>query len=252
LWTSDCELAEATLQQVNGSKHKETAMTLFRLGLRLGGVLVAEALLAVALRWAGAPLLHSGLLSTTGAPGVTRWTLAQLVVTSALVAAWLAFGFLVVSTLVTALLVPLERGRAPLPTLARLTGPPWWRRALVGACGLSLAAPVAAYAVPHHEQSPDRCAVTCRTADQRPSVLAGLAFPDLPDVVASDPASKRRIVRHGDSLWRIAREDLPPDAPDSAVCREVAAIYAANRALIGPDPDLILPGTELTLPGGTA
>ncbi|MDX6366465.1 MAG: hypothetical protein QOK30_1541 [Nocardioidaceae bacterium] len=229
-------------------------MTRLRVAHRLCGVLVAEALLALALRWAGAPLLHGGLLPTADAPGITRWTLTQLVVTSAIVAAWLAFGFLVVSTLVTVLLVPLERGGARLPTLARLTGPRWWRRTLVGACGLSLAAPVAAHAVPHHEQSPDRCAVTCTTAARRPSVLAGLAFPDLPDAATGTAAAlpERRTVRRGDSLWRMARDELAPSAPDSAVCREVAAIYAANRALIGPDPDLILPGTELTLPGGTA
>ncbi len=221
--------------------------------LRLCVVLVTEALLALALRWAGAPLLHGGLLPTAGAPGVTRLTLAQLVVTSALIAAWLAFVFLVVSTLATVLLVPLERGRAPLSTLARLTGPPWWRQALVGACGLSLAAPVAAHAAPQHEQSPHRCAVSCRTGDQRPSVLAGLAFPDLPDAAGTASGSpERRTVRRGDSLWRIARDELAPRATDSAIGREVVAVYAANRAVIGPDPDLILPGTELTLPGGTA
>jgi hypothetical protein len=249
---SDCGFALSRLKQVNGSKHKETAVRLSRFGFRVCAVLVAEALLAVALRWAGAPLLHGGLLAIADAPGVTRWTLAQVVVTSALVAAWLAFGCLVVSTVVTFLLVLLERGGARLPLLARLTGPPWWRRALVGACGLSLAAPVAAHAVPHHEQVPDRCAVTCTTAARRPSVLAGLAFPDLPDAGTAAASPERRTVRRGDSLWRMARDELAPSAPDSAVCREVAAIYAANRALIGPDPDLILPGTELTLPGGTA
>jgi len=222
--------------------------------LRLCVVLAAEALLGLALRWVGAPLLHRGLLPSADAPGVTRWTLAHLVVVSAAVAAWLAFGFLVLSTLVTVLLVPLERGRAPMPTLSRLTGPPWWRRALVAACGLSLAAPVAANAVPHRDQLPDACAITCRTGDQGTSVLAGLAFPDLPGaaVGAASAPPELRPVRRGDSLWRIARDELAPSAPDSAVCGEVAAIYAANRALIGPDPDLILPGTQLTLPGGTA
>jgi hypothetical protein len=221
--------------------------------LRLCVVLAAEALLGLALRWVGAPLLHRGLLPSADAPGVTRWTLAHLVVVSAVVAAWLAFGFLVLSTLLTVLLVRLERGGAPMPTLSRLTGPAWWRRALVAACGLSLAAPVAANAVPHHEQSPDACAITCRTGDQRPSVLAGLAFPDLPGATVGTASAppELRTVRRGDSLWRIARDELAPSAPDSAVCGEVAAIYAANRALIGPDPDLILPGTQLTLPGGT-
>jgi hypothetical protein len=221
--------------------------------LRLCVVLGAEGLLAGALREAGAPVLRGGLLPTADAPGVASWTLEQLVVASALVAAWLALGLLVVSTLVTVLLVPLERGRAAMPRLAWLTGPRWWRRALVSALGLSLVAPVAANAGPQHDQSPDRCADTCATGARRPSVLAGLAFPDLPDAAGTRPAPPGlRIVRRGDSLWAIARADLPPGAPDSAVCREVAAVYAANRALIGPDPDLILPGTELTLPGGTA
>jgi hypothetical protein len=254
LWTTDCGEAKSALRKANASKRKESAVSPLLLALRLCNMLAAEALLGVALRWAGAPLLRRGLLPSADAQDVTRWTLAHLVVTSAIVAAWLAFGFLVLSTFVTVLLVPLERGRAPMPTLSRLTGPPWWRRALVGACGLSLSAPVAAHAVLYHEQSPDRCAVTCRTGDQRPSVIAGLAFPDLPGAVAGTASStpELRTVRRGDSLWRIARDELAPSAPDSAVCGEVAAIYAANRALIGPDPDLILPGTELTLPGGTA
>jgi hypothetical protein len=228
-------------------------VTSLLLVLRLSAVLAAEALLGFALRWVGAPVLHGGLLPSADAPDVTRWTLTHLVVTSAVVAGWLAFGFLVLSTVVTVLLTPLERGRAPMPTLSRLTGPRWWRRALVGACGLSLAAPVAAHAAPHHVQSPDRCAVTCRAGDQRPSVLAGLTFPDLPDAAPTASVSPQlRTVRPGESLWSIARGELAPRAPDSAVCGEVAAIYAANRALIGPDPDLILPRTQLTLPGGTA
>jgi LysM domain len=223
-------------------------------GTRLCVVLSAEELIGLALRWAGGPLLHGGLLPSGDALDVTSWTLGHLVVTSAVVAAWLAFGFLLLSTLMTVLLVPLERDGAPMPTLSRLTGPAWWRRALVGACGLSLAAPVAAHAAPHHAQSPERCAVTCRTGDQRPSVLAGLAFPDLPDAASGSASAspELRTVRPGDSLWRIAREELAPNASDSAVCGEVAALYVANRELIGPDPDLILPGTHLTLPGGTS
>jgi hypothetical protein len=252
LWTTDCGEAKSALRKANASKRKESAVSPLLLALRLCNMLAAEALLGVALRWAGAPLLRRGLLPSADAQDVTRWTLAHLVVTSAIVAAWLAFGFLVLSTFVTVLLVPLERGRAPMPTLSRLTGPPWWRRALVGACGLSLSAPVAAHAVLYHEQSPDRCAVTCRTGDQRPSVIAGLAFPDLPDAGTASVSPQRHTVRRGDSLWSIARDELAAGAPDSAVCGEVAAIYAANRALIGPDPDLILPRTQLTLPGGTA
>jgi hypothetical protein len=56
-------------------------------------------------------------------------------------------------------------------------------------------------------------------------------------------------VRPGDTLWGIAAAHLPP-APRSAaaVDRYWRRIYRANRATLGPDPDLIHPGTRLVVP----
>ena len=54
-------------------------------------------------------------------------------------------------------------------------------------------------------------------------------------------------VRPGDSLWAIAARTLG-DAPQDEVDRYWRAIYAANRDLVGDDPDLIFPGQTLTLP----
>jgi Tfp pilus assembly protein FimV len=59
------------------------------------------------------------------------------------------------------------------------------------------------------------------------------------------------VVRAGDSLWLIAAEHLGPDATDADVARYVAALHAANRQVIGPDPDLVLPGQQLDFPSTT-
>jgi hypothetical protein len=71
-----------------------------------------------------------------------------------------------------------------------------------------------------------------------------------PAVPAGDVAPEERevTVRTGDSLWRIARAHLPADADAATVTRTWQAIHAANRSVIGADPDLIRPGTRLRLP----
>jgi nucleoid-associated protein YgaU len=61
-----------------------------------------------------------------------------------------------------------------------------------------------------------------------------------------------RVVRPGDSLWAVAAAELGPDATDSAVAARWPQWYAANRGVIGPDPDQILPGQVLRIPDHTA
>jgi LysM repeat protein len=56
------------------------------------------------------------------------------------------------------------------------------------------------------------------------------------------------VVVRGESLWRIAAELLGPDASNAQIARAWPLIYQANRATIGDDPSLILPGQELTIP----
>lgn len=55
-------------------------------------------------------------------------------------------------------------------------------------------------------------------------------------------------VRRGDSLWSIASRHLGPGASDVQVAREWPRWYAANRDLIGDDPDLLVPGQQLRPP----
>jgi hypothetical protein len=195
----------------------------------------------------------AALASGSGSGPSGGWTLGQLVVAAAIYFAWVAFILLVVTTAVTVLLVPAQRMFAATPRVAWLGGPLWWRRAVLGACGLSLVSPVAATAAPASGSHLHCRAVACSVGSVSSFPLSGLQLPDLPDTAPqADRSGSVRIVRPGDSLWRIASDALPPSASTSTICRRVETWYAANRAVIGPDPDLIFPGTELTQPGGTA
>ena len=89
--------------------------------------------------------------------------------------------------------------------------------------------------------------------------LDGLPFPDR--AVTAEPSnagtpeppmpvasSTHHVVRSGESLWSIAAATLPAEAPPDRIAEASAAWYDVNRATIGADPDLILPGQQLTAP----
>lgn len=56
------------------------------------------------------------------------------------------------------------------------------------------------------------------------------------------------VVRRGDTLWDIAARHLGPGATTARIAHEWPRWHAANRALIGPDPDRIQPGQRLVPP----
>lgn len=62
------------------------------------------------------------------------------------------------------------------------------------------------------------------------------------------PGDTTHRVRPGDSLWSIAERHMPGAGP-TEIDAGWRRIHRANRAVIGPDPDLIIPGTTLRLPG---
>lgn len=96
------------------------------------------------------------------------------------------------------------------------------------------------------------------------TLLAGLPMPDRavapaaeaprqPEVrLAARPApvdaSQTYVVRPGDSLWSIA-DSHPEPGTSASVHERWQAIWQANRDVVGDDPDLILPGQALRLPG---
>jgi nucleoid-associated protein YgaU len=56
------------------------------------------------------------------------------------------------------------------------------------------------------------------------------------------------VVHRGDSLWSIAARHLGPGATDSEVADAWPRWFAANRDVVGPDPDRLLPGQVLRAP----
>jgi hypothetical protein len=62
------------------------------------------------------------------------------------------------------------------------------------------------------------------------------------------PAAGVVVVRRGDSLWRIAAAQLPGRPSDQRIAACWPRWYAANRQVIGPDPNVITPGEVLHAP----
>lgn len=201
----------------------------------------------------------SGELSRLLAHGSVDGTTAIL--------AGLAAELCVLYLLLTAFLV----GCSQLPGLTgRLAGaltgrlvPAFLRRAVEAALGIAVAtASVSAPAAP---------ALAAGTAGPRPSPTSTAAAPaptpapgsplpllDRPGSPSLAPAPILTpgravvddvvVVRHGDSLWRIAARHLGPQVTEAQVAAAWPRWYAANRAVVGPDPNLLLPGQRLIPP----
>jgi nucleoid-associated protein YgaU len=145
--------------------------------------------------------------------------------------AWLATSVVVVE----ALRGPALGGTGPRGV------PDGVRRVVLAACGVARAGGLShpAYAANGHRHHP---------------LLDGLPLPDLVAVAHLDrtaaphPPGRTVVVAPGDSLWAIAERDLPTGSPPSAITIRWHRIYAANRRLIGPDPDRIEPGMRLHFP----
>ncbi|MDT0202090.1 LysM peptidoglycan-binding domain-containing protein [Nocardioides sp. AE5] len=134
-------------------------------------------------------------------------------------------------------------------------GPRRWRRLVLMACGITLALGA----------QPAMASTTVPVPVPVPGgaeLLDGLPLPQRPDAgqaaaTVTQPAGTASAtantvqVSPGDSLWSLARDQLPDDATDAAIDRQWRAIWAANRDQVGPDPDLIHPGTPLHLPAPT-
>ncbi len=67
---------------------------------------------------------------------------------------------------------------------------------------------------------------------------------------ARQPADERVLVtvRRGDTLWDLAARGLGSTASDAEIAAEWPRWYAANRDVVGADPDLLVPGQQLVPP----
>jgi hypothetical protein len=134
--------------------------------------------------------------------------------------------------------------------------PAWWHRAVLGACGVAIASALAspAYAAGEAELSgqPGRGVAVVQGLPLPDRPLGSPARSGPPAHPPPEPASSTAgtvTVASGDSLWSLAKTRLPHDATDAEVDAAWRRIYAANRAAIGPDPDVIRPGLRLRIPG---
>jgi hypothetical protein len=223
--------------------------------VRLGTVTLADAAALLTLR------PHLRLLSDLRAPHawVARVGIDGAVAEFAAAALWLAACWLAVGLLAAAIgAAPGSCGRVGARIAATLL-PRAVYRVVAGAAGLGIAlTPVAAGAIaqPHAPSATVSPAWPTSTAPtplwpSLPHVRAAAPDPHThprPRSAQASPASARQVVvAPGDSLWSIAASHL--DHPSAA---RVAAAwprwYAANRAVIGTDPNSIIAGQVLDVP----
>lgn len=158
----------------------------------------------------------------------------------------------VVTTLVT---LQAARGRAHRPVRGV---PAPLRRLVLAACGAALTAGVCAPAL----ATPGDLHLD-HTGAGAASLVQGLPLPDRatgglpggpmsrpsePTAVVNPVATDVVVVRAGDTLWDLAARTLPGSAGAAEVAGRARRVYALNRAVIGPDPDVIHPGQRLRLP----
>jgi nucleoid-associated protein YgaU len=243
----------------------------------LKGLLALGALagLGLALRW-----VTAGAVGAATAEDLT--SMASLAVGAV---AWVAYAWLLVAVLATVLeQVPGVVGRAASTVSARITSQ-GARTLLRSTLGVAAVAPLTfgvAHATPGDSPADWRATEKAsslqlneqpaRTTNpgtgrvavpKKPAQLGRpgeqrVGVPDRPtqgaptrytDVGSGQPVRpSTRAVAAGDSLWALASAELGPNATDATVAARWPQWYAANHAVIGSDPDLILPGQVLRIP----
>lgn len=210
----------------------------------------------------------------------------RALVAAAGLAGWfLAAWLFIVTALAVAAQAPSAAGRIAA-RIARLVTPRATRRLLGAALGVVLAvgpagaalagpaelAPVPAPVVAAAELSfpdldrplPEPPAPTS-AAPATPAVSAAPAVSETPSATATvepstspapaaaaPPATARsHAVVPGDTLWDLASAASPPGASPATITQQWKQWYSLNRAAIGADPDLLLPGELLSLPHAT-
>ena len=135
--------------------------------------------------------------------------------------------------------------------------------ALLLGVGLGVTAPIVAAAVPALAPTASAAAPVAASQDVPDwpgPAPAAVPVPDWPGgaapatrTPATAPPPGQRVVVDGDCLWHIAADSLLGQLgrlpTDGEVAAAVDAWWHANADVIGPDPDLLLPGQVLRAPG---
>lgn len=174
-------------------------------------------------------------------------------------ACWAALGWLVVACLaVLCATAPGRCGRLGR-ALSERTVPPALRRLLGVALGVALVTSAGAGPALAGARASARPAGVVLDLDWPVPVSAGGAGGPVDSRSAPARHSPRPLrrsaadvtVRPGDSLWSISREQLPAGAGNQAVAASWPRWYAANRSVIGADPNRLFPGQRLRPPSPT-
>ncbi|KRF04266.1 hypothetical protein ASH00_14240 [Arthrobacter sp. Soil782] len=240
------------------------------------GSALAILLLGGALAFGGKLLADGQELSATGS-GLTTVVGTGVAILGALVLAWwtLSFCFAILAELLR------RQGRPRVAHRIGFLAPTFMRRAACLALGVNLITVPCAHAgtaVP-----PLSSAAVQANAGQAnggeeisnlnpqwvpveaPQVLkpswqpsaqptaGGLLVKD-PRDSGSDPGTgpEEMVVQPGDSLWSLTARHLGPAASDAKVAEVWPQWYAANRDVIGDNPELLLPGQILHPPIGAS
>lgn len=174
--------------------------------------------------------------------------------------AWLLAGWLLLGVSMTAgAHLPGGVGRLA-SAAARAVVPTALRRAVELALGLTVlvgatASPAAASSATAPSAPPPPAAAAVTDLDwgaplpEEPAPPAADAPPPPPARAApARPAQAAVLVRPGDTLWALAAQELGGAATDRAIAQRWPAWWQANRDVLGSDPDLLVPGQQLTPP----
>ncbi|TCC64124.1 hypothetical protein E0H73_06775 [Kribbella pittospori] len=217
-------------------------------GVKGAFTLTALAGVGLGLRWA-----------TAGSIGAaSSRDLDSMAVLAVGTVAWVAYGWLVLAMLATVLeQLPGVAGAAASAIAGRITSRTA-RTLLRSALGVAAVTPLTlttAHADPVEGTARPWTQVEPRsTVQPEAQSPARVGVPDRPTAGAptryTTVRSGRpvRVVRPGESLWRIAADELGASATDAEIAGRWPDWYGANRRLIGSDPDLIHPGQVLHTP----
>jgi nucleoid-associated protein YgaU len=166
-----------------------------------------------------------------------------------LVALWVACGLAAVAVS----LLPGRLGRMGHAVADRVT-PAALRRVVITAAGTSiLLSPITAVAsaAPGGPPAPNGTSAVLPAlgwpTDPAPATAAGSGR-DTPTGTQPLGTGDRVLVRPGDSLWSMAADRLGATPSAARIQAEWPRWYAANRQLIGADPNLLRPGASLLVP----
>jgi len=232
--------------------HGRRAQLALRALVVLGIGAVVEAALAVASIGAAADL--------RALPGRPAGDLAEPLADTATVMALLAWTWLLLLVVTTAGSALRSAGRQQPEGMGRHLAPRAARQAVLALLGvgtmLTTSATVSAAPAGYDAPRPVAAAGVRWGVDgsARAHPLEGLPLPDRPsgagrpETPPRDARAAAVVVRPGDSLWAIAARALGDHPSTAAIARSWPRWYAANRAVIGDNPDLLLPGTVLEAP----